>query len=84
MDLAGTVIDQEALRSIVTRGDWASADALITDDVVNRHAIVGAAAAVQKRLADYRAAGLDEVVFAATRDGTQIASLLAAAGSAGT
>jgi alkanesulfonate monooxygenase SsuD/methylene tetrahydromethanopterin reductase-like flavin-dependent oxidoreductase (luciferase family) len=72
-------VDQESLRIAVTSGDWATAEALITDDVLHRHAAVGGAEAVRARLADYHAAGLDEVVFAATRDGAQIAELLAAA-----
>lgn len=79
MDVAGTRVDQESLRAAVTRGDWAAAEALITDDVVHRHAIVGGAGEIRARLAEYHAAGLDEVVFAATRDGPQIAALLAAA-----
>jgi hypothetical protein len=33
---------------------------------------------VRAKLADYEAGGLSEVVFAATRDGEQIAALLAA------
>ncbi|MCX7200346.1 MAG: LLM class flavin-dependent oxidoreductase [Proteobacteria bacterium] len=77
MDVAGTVIDQQQLSAAVKAGDWASADAMITDAVVDRHAIVGDPAHVRERLAAYRAAGLDEVVLAATRDGEQIGKLLA-------
>lgn len=79
MDLAGTTIDQDRLRSAVSHADWAAADAMVTDEVVRRHAIVGDPQSVNARLAEYRAAGLDEVVLAATKDGAQIATLLAAA-----
>ena len=79
MDVAGTRVDQESLRAAVTRGDWASAEAMMDDGVVRRHAVVGGPSEVRARLAEYQAAGLDEVVFAATRDGEQIAALLAAA-----
>jgi len=79
MDMAGTRVDQERLRAAVTRGDWAAAEAMVDDEVVRRHAVVGGADEVRARLAEYRDAGLDEVVFAATRDGAQIAALLAAA-----
>ncbi|MBI4190347.1 MAG: LLM class flavin-dependent oxidoreductase [Betaproteobacteria bacterium] len=79
MDVAGTRVDQESLRAAVTRGDWPAAEALMTDDIVKRHAVVGGADEVRARLAEYHAAGLDEVVFAATRDGDTIAALLKAA-----
>jgi hypothetical protein len=52
---------------------------MITDDVLHRHAAVGSAEEVRRRLAEYGAAGLDEVVFSATPDGAQIAALLNAA-----
>lgn len=79
MDLAGTRVSQENLKSAVGRGDWAVAETLINDDVVNRHAVVGHAAEIRARLEAYRQAGLDEVVFAATKDGDQISQLLKAA-----
>jgi 5,10-methylenetetrahydromethanopterin reductase len=83
MDLAGTVLDQQRLGAAVKAGDWATTDAMITDEVVDRHAVVGGPERVRARLAEYRTAGLDEVVFAATRDGAQIGRLLAASKSAG-
>ena len=78
MDLAGTQIDQEALRADIDRGDWARAEAQITDAVLARHTAAGTAQQVRERVAAYHEAGLDEVVFAATRDGAQITRLLAA------
>jgi 5,10-methylenetetrahydromethanopterin reductase len=79
MEVAGTQLDQVELRDAVSRNDWARAEALITDDVVHRHSVVGGREEVRARLAAYHAAGLDEVVFAATRDGAQITALLSAA-----
>jgi 5,10-methylenetetrahydromethanopterin reductase len=79
MELAGSQLDQPALREACGRGDWATAEAMITDDVLHRHAAVGSAEEVRRRLAEYGAAGLDEVVFSATPDGVQIAALLNAA-----
>ncbi|MCC7487105.1 MAG: LLM class flavin-dependent oxidoreductase [Burkholderiales bacterium] len=78
MDLAGTRVDQQRLRAAVAGGDWAAVEAAITDDVLHRHAVVGGPPEVRARLAEYHAAGLDEAVFAATRDAAQIKELLAA------
>jgi 5,10-methylenetetrahydromethanopterin reductase len=79
MEVAGTSVDQENLRAAIARGDWPAAEALVTDEVLYRHVVAGDAGEVRSRLAAYHAAGLDEVVFAATRDGAQISALLAAA-----
>ncbi len=79
MEVAGTQIDQEILRAAVARSDWSAAEALITNDVMRRHAVFGSPEEVRSGLAEYNAAGLDEVVFAATRDDAQISALLAAA-----
>jgi hypothetical protein len=54
------------------------AKALITDEVIYNHAACGLPADVRARFDAYHAAGLDEIVIAGTRDGTQIATLLAA------
>jgi 5,10-methylenetetrahydromethanopterin reductase len=78
MELAGTHIDQERLRAEIEQGDWARAEAQITDAVLHSHTAVGSAAQVRARVAAYHDAGLNEVVFAATRDGAQIKDLLAA------
>jgi len=79
IELAGTPVDQQALRDAVARADWASVESQITDEVLRKHVIVGSAPEVRARLAEYHAAGLSEVVFAATRDAAHIAALLAAA-----
>ena len=78
IEAAGTPVDQAELRAAIARGDWASAEAQITDDVLRKLVAIGTAEEVRAKLADYQAAGLSEVVFAATRDAEQIASLLRA------
>jgi 5,10-methylenetetrahydromethanopterin reductase len=79
MEAAGTNLDQEKLRRDIANGDWTAIEAQITDEVLGRHTVFGSPATVRDRLGAYHAAGLDEVVFAATRDGAQISSLLTAA-----
>jgi len=78
LELAGTALDQAALRDAVARGDWAGAEALISPDVLARHAVCGTPAEVRERVAAYRAAGIDEVVLSGLRDGAQASALLAA------
>lgn len=63
LSLAGSSLDQEAVRQAMAREDWAGAEALVSDDVVRRHTASGTPAQVRARLAAYRAAGLDEVVL---------------------
>jgi 5,10-methylenetetrahydromethanopterin reductase len=62
--LAGTRLDQEAVRRAFGREDLAAAEALVGDDVVRGHAAAGTAVEVRARLAAYREAGLDEIVLA--------------------
>lgn len=63
LSLAGSSLDQEAVRQAIAREDWAGAEALVSDDVVRRHTASGTPGQVRARLAAYRAAGLDEVVL---------------------
>jgi 5,10-methylenetetrahydromethanopterin reductase len=77
--MAGSVLDQAALNAAVVAEDWERAEAMITDDIVARHAASGAAADVKERLAAYHAAGLDEIVISGARDGGQISQILQAA-----
>jgi 5,10-methylenetetrahydromethanopterin reductase len=60
---AGVRLDQEAVRRAVAREDWATAEALVRDDVVRRHTASGTPRQVRERLEAYRAAGLDEIVL---------------------
>lgn len=76
--LAGTVLDQAALREAAARGDWAAADALIDAGVIDRHAVCGTPPEVRARVQAYHAAGLDEVVLSGLRSGDQTGALLAA------
>ena len=62
--LAGVRLDQDALQRLVSREDWAAAEALIGDETVRRHTASGTPPRVRERLAAYRAAGLDEIVLA--------------------
>ncbi len=79
LEQGGTVLDQTALNEAVTGEDWARAEALITDDVVRRHAASGRPEQVRERFAAYRAAGLDELVVSGARDGTQLAEIMGVA-----
>jgi 5,10-methylenetetrahydromethanopterin reductase len=80
LEAAGSVLDQPALNELVLAEDWPRAEALITDNIVRRHAVAGTGAQVKARFAAYPAAGLDEIVIAGTRDGDQIARILQTAG----
>lgn len=78
LELAGTALDQRRLREAAGRGDWTAAEEQITDEVVRNHAACGTRGEVRARFDAYHAAGLDEIVIAGTRDGAQIADVLAA------
>lgn len=77
LQAGGSVLDQAALNEAVTAEDWARAEALITDDIVRRHAASGSPEQVGARLKAYHRAGLDEIVIAGARDGDQITRILA-------
>jgi 5,10-methylenetetrahydromethanopterin reductase len=76
LDAAGTPLDQQALASAAARGDWSAAEAMITAEVIDRHAACGTAAEVRARIAAYHDAGLDEIVLSGPRDAAQAAALL--------
>jgi 5,10-methylenetetrahydromethanopterin reductase len=76
LDAAGSVLDQAALNDAVLAEDWPRAEALITDDIVRRHAASGTAEQVKARLTAYHAVGLDEIVISGPRDGDQITRIL--------
>lgn len=77
---AGSVLDQAALNEAVLAEDWSRAEALITDDIVRRHAASGSAEQVKARFAEYHAAGLDDVIIAGARDAQQVAQIIRANG----
>ncbi len=64
LSLAGSKLDQPAVRDAMAREDWAAFETLVTDDTVRRHTACGSADELRQRLEAYRAAGLDEVVLA--------------------
>jgi alkanesulfonate monooxygenase SsuD/methylene tetrahydromethanopterin reductase-like flavin-dependent oxidoreductase (luciferase family) len=62
LEVSGTAIDREGILAALERRDWARAAALVSDDVVARHAIAGDYDECLARIAEYRASGLDELV----------------------
>jgi 5,10-methylenetetrahydromethanopterin reductase len=75
----GSTLDQAALNEAVLAEDWPRAEALITDDIVRRHAASGRLEQVRARFAAYQTAGLDEIVVSGARDGAQITQIMQAA-----
>lgn len=78
LSLAGSTLDQEAVRRALAAEDFAAAEALVGDDVVRRHTASGTAAEVRARLDAYREAGLDEIVLAGLYSPDETARMLAA------
>ncbi len=72
LSLARSQLDQSKLRASKTP------EALIADDIVDRHAAAGTPDAFRQRVETYRIAGLDEPIFASMRTPAQIAVLAAA------
>jgi 5,10-methylenetetrahydromethanopterin reductase len=80
LSAAGTLLDQARLHALTQAGEWDAAMALVTDEVIARHAAIGTEATLAASLDAYRAAGLDEVVLSNLADATAIAETLRAAG----
>jgi len=74
--LAGTQLDQAALITAFAHEAWSEVDALITDDVVRRHAASGTVEQVTATLRGYRDVGLDEMVLSGVGDGNMLRRLL--------
>lgn len=81
VEAAGLELDQQALYEAGMTGDWERARALITDEIVNAHAASGTPEQVRARIADFRRAGLDEIVIWVPEAG-QLADVLQAVGGA--
>jgi 5,10-methylenetetrahydromethanopterin reductase len=79
VELAGSALDQDALRVLVAREDWSALPGVVTDDVVRRHGALGTPAQVRERLAAYRKAGADEVVVGGLRDPEETRAAIRAA-----
>ena len=76
-----SVVLQDVLATVTTdQRDRLRAidEALVSDDVVGRHTATGIAAQVRARVAEYVAAGLDEVVLAGMRDPADTGRVLGA------
>jgi 5,10-methylenetetrahydromethanopterin reductase len=80
IELAGSALDQEALRAAYAAEDWAVVERLVDDEVVRRHTACGTAVEARARLADYHAAGLDEVVLGGLVEPAEIAATFASVG----
>ena len=73
LDAAGVALDQDALRTAYTAGDWAAVERMIGPEVLAAHAACGTEAAVRARIAEYRDAGLDQVIVAGVTEAEEIA-----------
>ncbi|WP_270933331.1 LLM class flavin-dependent oxidoreductase [Falsiroseomonas oryzae] len=78
--LAGSQLDQAAVMAAIGREDWAGAAALVGDEVVRRHAALGPPDAIARRLAEYRAAGLDEIVLSGLHGPEELRAVMAGLG----
>jgi 5,10-methylenetetrahydromethanopterin reductase len=76
LELAGTKLDQEALVTAFTAGDWERVFQLVDDDVVLRHSASGTAEDVRQRFGRYNAVGLDEIVLAGQDDAQELETLM--------
>jgi 5,10-methylenetetrahydromethanopterin reductase len=76
LQLAGTQLDQQRLFNAYAQEDWPTVERLMTDDLMQRHAAIGMAEHVQARFAEYRAAGLDQVIIGAIDNAAGLADAL--------
>ena len=80
IELSGARLDREALWKAYAAEDWSAVEAMIGDDVVERHAAAGTPEDVRRRFAEYGGIGLDEVVVGGIDDTQGIAAALQAVG----
>lgn len=78
LEVAGSDLDQEALRLMIADGRLPEAAELVPEDVALRHAIVGTPENFRGLFQRYRAAGLDRVVMASLGQPAEIAAALKA------
>lgn len=83
LELAGTILDQQALAAAFAQEDWATVDRLVGDDVLRRHTASGTPEQVRNAFARYREVGLDEIVIAGTGSGEALRDVLATTTIAG-
>lgn len=79
VELAGTRLDQSALWEAYRLENWAEVEALITDDVINRHAAAGSPDEVGSRYRDYFKLGLDETIIGGIDDAEGLGLAISAA-----
>lgn len=76
--LAGSRLDQEALRQTVAAGRLDEASALMADDTIRRHAVVGNPQSFANGLAAYEQTGLDRIVLAGLSSAEEVTVAVAA------
>lgn len=79
LELAGSRVDQKALFDAYAKEDWSAVEALITDEVIRRHAAAGTSAQVATRYAEHGRTGLDEVIVGGIDDSKGLEAALTAA-----
>jgi 5,10-methylenetetrahydromethanopterin reductase len=78
VEYAGVDLEQKALFAAYAAEDWATVDALVTDEVIDAHAAVGSADHVRRRLSAFHDSGLGQVVLGGLTAPEDIRSTLAA------
>lgn len=76
--MAGSTLDQEALRQAVAEGRMDDANALMSDDTIRRHAVVGDPQGFVDGLEAFGRAGMDRVVLAGLASAEEINVAVAA------
>ena len=78
---SGIAIDREAVKAAIARRDLAAAAALIPDAAVEAFGACGTPEECEARIAEYRAAGIDEIVLLIAGDEAAALELLRALGA---
>jgi 5,10-methylenetetrahydromethanopterin reductase len=76
--MGGAALDQAALRDAYGAEDWNAVEKLVTHKVAASHAACGDGDHVRARLAEYHAAGLDQIILNGLEKPTDIEATLAA------
>lgn len=79
IEMAGNHLDQDAIVRALASGDAELAESYIGNPIVESHAAAGTPGMFVARIADYRAAGIDNIVLASIRTPAQIDTVLSAA-----
>tara|TARA_R110002020_G_scaffold113518_13_gene261124 strand:- start:14864 stop:15838 length:975 start_codon:yes stop_codon:yes gene_type:complete len=76
IELGGSSLDQDALARSFADEDWQAVEALLTDEIVARHAASGRPDQVRARMGAYRSAGLDQLVLSGVSSADDAACLI--------